>query len=245
MASAHALRSMQWSSNWRLREDALRNQPVHAHRAVHQLGDVEIHRDAGEHVGVLARHPLFRHQEIDRLAHRILGGRHQVAVDPHDDPVRRRLGARPLEVHVLADDHLDGAAQRCLHRGDVDLAIALAGMSVADLEQRARHPHRNEERRAGDEVLVVEVAGVNPRRRAVDPAHRSRRCHADAAEERMHRDVDPVGEVRDVVQRVERDDPALPGGEVLGDEPAARAERVVRVADFGVHRDESHLEHVA
>ena len=35
-------------------EDRLRDHPVHALGAVDDLGDAEIHRDAGEHVGVVA-----------------------------------------------------------------------------------------------------------------------------------------------------------------------------------------------
>ncbi len=34
-------------------------------------------------------------------------------------------------------------------------------MTVADFEERAGHMNRNEERRAGHELAVIEVAGMN------------------------------------------------------------------------------------
>ena len=98
------------------------------------------------------------------------------------------------------------ADQRRLHRRDVDFAVALAGVAVADVEQRALRPDRDVERRSGDQLLVVEIPGVNARRRAVHSAHRRRRRDADAAEERMQRNGDAGAEMAEHVDRVELDD---------------------------------------
>ena len=76
------------------------------------------------------------------------------------------------------------SAQRGFDRGLIDLAVALRRVAVADLEQRARHVHRNEQRRAGDQLLVVEIAGVRARRIAADAPDFRRRRDAHAAEER-------------------------------------------------------------
>jgi hypothetical protein len=50
--------------------------------------------------------------------------------------VRGGFRARPGYFHVLADDELEPAAQAGLDGGEVDLALALGSVSVADREQR-------------------------------------------------------------------------------------------------------------
>lgn len=62
-------------------------------------------------------------------------------------------------------------------------AIALAGMAVAGLEQRARRMDGQKQPGSGDESLVVHVAAVDRRRRAVVAAEGGGRGDAHAAEE--------------------------------------------------------------
>jgi hypothetical protein len=88
----------------------------------------------------------------------------EVGVKPHYDPMGGGLGARPRDLHVLAHDELELAAQAGLDSGKVDLALALSGVGVADREQRARRVDRQVERRAGADVLVVDIAGLDARR---------------------------------------------------------------------------------
>src|SRR6266852_3941615 len=88
--------------------------------------------------------------------------------------MRRRLGARPAQLHVLANYQLKSADQRSFHRGDVDLAIALSGVSVTGEKQRAFRMHGNEKRRARNQFLVVQVAGMDPRRPAADASRNIR-----------------------------------------------------------------------
>src|SRR4051812_11738547 len=102
----------------------------------------------------------------------------------HDDVVGRRLGARPAELHVLSDCEAEGAVERSLEGGDVYLSVALSGVSVTDFEERSFHVHGNVEGGARDQFLVVEIAGVNPRRRTVDAPIREGRRDAHAPKER-------------------------------------------------------------
>src|SRR6516225_2122652 len=97
--------------------------------------------------------------------------------------VRRRLGPWPAQFHVLADHELKLALQRGFQSSDVDFAVALSGVAVADREQRAAHVDGDEERRSLDQLLVVEVARVNAGRPAADATGLWRWRHAHAAEE--------------------------------------------------------------
>ena len=127
-----------------------------------------------------------------------LGGFVEIFVQAHGDEVRGRFGAGPAQVHVFAHDELERADQGSLHSGDVDFAVALAGVAVADLEERAGGVHGNVQRSAGDKVFVVEIAGVNPGRIAADAAGGFRRSDAHTAEKWGERDVDAGGGRRDL-----------------------------------------------
>src|SRR5262249_45590460 len=47
------------------RKDGLRDHRVHALGAVHQLRDVQVRRYRAQHVGIVARQLLFRHEEVN------------------------------------------------------------------------------------------------------------------------------------------------------------------------------------
>src|SRR5262249_37247819 len=103
-----------------LREYGFRNHPVYALGAVHHLRDVVIHRHAGDHVSLLARQVgEAARDERDGLARDDLHRFVEIGVQSHHHPVRRRFAARPDELHVLAHDELEAAAQAGLDRGDV------------------------------------------------------------------------------------------------------------------------------
>src|SRR5207245_7417899 len=80
--------------------------------------------------------------------------------------------------------------ERSFERGDVHFAVALSGVAVADFKKRAGRMYGNVERRARDEVLVIEIAGHNPRRSAVEAARAFGRRVAHAAEKGMQRNLD-------------------------------------------------------
>ena len=140
---------------------------MHALGPIHELRDVEIHGHTREHVGLFARQLLFAHQKIERLMHGDLGRFGEVRVEPHRDPMRWRLGARPLQMHVFMQDELEDTGERRFHGGDVHFAVAHAGVAVADFEERPARVHGNEQSGSGDEFLVIQIAGVNSRRSAM------------------------------------------------------------------------------
>src|SRR6202030_3572759 len=106
--------------------------------------------------------------EIDRLAHRHFRRFSQVLVNAHRNEMRRRFGPWPSQSHVLANDELKSPGERRLKRGYVHFAVALSGMAVAGLEKRAGSVNRNIERRSLHKVFVIEISGMNPRRRAAN-----------------------------------------------------------------------------
>ena len=139
---------------------------------------------------------------------------------------------------------MESPDQGGFHRGDVDFAVTLAGMSVADEQQRARCVHRNVKCRAGDQLLVVEIARVNSGRRTVDASRGRRRRDADAAKEWTQWNLDAIGKMRDHAFRIERDDAHLRVGKIFGDSTAARAERVVGIRNRQPDLFDSDFEHV-
>src|SRR5690348_12826545 len=148
-------------------------------------------------------------------------------------------------MHVLAHDEPETAGERGLEGRDVDLSVALPRVPVTDLEQRTGSPHGDVERRARDELLVIEIAGVNARWRAADPSHGAGWRVADAPEKGTQRQLDSGGEVRDHLLLVERNDLGARVVVVFGEPAAPRAETIVRVRDREVDRLDLHLEHIA
>ncbi len=105
-------------------------------------------------------------------------------MEPHDEPVGRSLGARPCDFHVLAQDELEPAAQASLDGGNVDLALPLRTVAIADREQRTRGVDRHIERGAGAHILIVDVTGVDSGRTAADPPQGRRGSNPHRSEER-------------------------------------------------------------
>jgi hypothetical protein len=123
----------------------------------------------------------------------------EVGVDPHGDVVAS--SSRPAawrKGEVLAQVELEGTLQGGLDRGDADLAIALGAMAVTAREQRALDEDRQIERRAGAELLVVEIAAEGARDQRGHPAPMRRWRRAHHAEERRKRQFHAPGQVGDV-----------------------------------------------
>ena len=127
------------------------------------------------------------------------------------------------------DDELEGAGELRFHGGDVDFAVALAGVAVADLEVGTLAVDRDEEGGAGGELLVVHIAGVHPGRGGVGLAGGGSDAHG--AEEGVERDLDAGGEVGEHAGAVEGDDLGAGVGEVVGQKAAAGAEGVAGPGD--------------
>src|SRR4029077_12815031 len=116
-------------------------------------------------------------------------------------------------------------------------------MSVAHLEQRTAHEHGDVERAAGDELAIVEIAGVTPRRVAAHPTGFGRGRDPHAAEEWAQRHDDAGCELGAHGAALERDDAhGHPWLAVLRQHSAAA---VVAVVDREIDREDPHLEHIA
>src|SRR5690348_14251975 len=170
-AARKAAASVRWLLDMRfilMGEVLLGDHHVHAHVPVHELGDVRVGRHGRRLIGLCLRDVLRLLEELHHLADRGLRRHHEGGIRPHGDPVGRRLPARPVQLQVLAHDHLDAPLEVCLDRRLVHFAIALGSVAVAQLEQRALDEHRDVERRAGHELLVIEVSRVAAGRVAAD-----------------------------------------------------------------------------
>ena len=137
----------------------------------------------------------------DHVADGHLGSGFKVEVEAHGDVLRGGFAARPEEAMgvvevAFVDDELEGSGELSFKGGDVDFAVALSGVAVADLKVGAFGVDGEIEGGAGDDLLVVHVAGVHPGWGGVVLAAG---CGGDAhaAEEGMERDVDAGSEVAD------------------------------------------------
>ena len=214
-------------------------------RAVHHLGHVEVAGHAAQHVGVVAGEVLFGHQEGNHFAHRVLGGQGKVLVQAHADVGGGRFGAGQGEVQVLAHDKLQGARERSFQGRDIDFAVALAGVAIAHEKQRPRRVHRQIQRGAGYQFLIVKVAAVDARRRAVDAARCGRRGHAHAPEKRPQRHVDARQKMGHHFLRIERNNAHFGVAKILRNEAALGPEGIVSVGNSQINSLNAHFQHVA
>ena len=221
-------------------EDALGTEDVDAAVGVDELGDVHIAGDGDERVGVVPREMgevgILLGQERDHVADRHLGGSLQVLAEAHGDVSGRCLGAgpqQPVGGIALVDDELEGARQKGLEGGDVDLTVALACVTVPGFEESPLGVDGDVQGGAGDHLLVVDVAGVHPGRSGV--VFGAGGCDAHRAEERMQRQRDSGGKAGGHFLAVERDDLHARVGEVVRQESAAGGEAVA--GEIGVEVD--------
>src|ERR1043166_4899980 len=119
------------------------------------------------------------------------------------------FGTRPAQPLLFAHRETEHTSEHRLERGQADLAVTLSGMRVSHREQRAARVHWNVQRGPGHQFLVVQVAGVDPRRRTADTAQRFRRRYTHTSEERAQRDLDTRCEASDHALLVEWDDLAV------------------------------------
>ena len=143
----------------------LGNHAVGALHDVDHLGDRAI--PAVEHrlFRPLPRHAAALDQELRRFRLQHVERLVQVLVVAHRDPVGRRFDARPLQ--RLALEHVHGDVQLFegrLHRGQIHLAVALAGVGVARPQQGAAHEHGHVQRRALAHLADVQVPRETTRR---------------------------------------------------------------------------------
>src|ERR1700674_1182303 len=105
--------------------------------------------------------------------------------------------------------------------------------------------HGNVERCARDEVLVVNIPGVNPRRSAADAARDLGRSDTHAAEKRMQRNLNAGSEARDHALFIERNNFYFWIRIIFRQISAAGAESIVGVRNGELRGEDAHFEKVA
>src|SRR5690242_3905704 len=124
--------------------------------------------------------------------------------------------------------------------------MALRRMGIAGREQRTWRMDRQIQRRAGAEVLVVDIAGVDARRSAADAAHGAGRRDAHGAEEwAIERHHHAARNLRGLGRAIDGNDALPKGGELLRQSPIVGALAVVAVINREADIENTHLEHVA
>ncbi len=159
--------------------------------AVDHLRDTEVSGKRAHHIRLVARQLCALADVAHHLARRLLGRVIEVLVQADRDEVRLGLGKWPLQVHVAPHGETELAGHAGLKRGDADLAVALDAVPVAGEEQRTLVEHRQVQRRAGAQLLVVHVAAEAARHRRAAAAPRRRGSGRDDAEERIERNLRP------------------------------------------------------
>ena len=127
---------------------------MHSLVAVDKLRDIDVSRDAGQHIGVVPAEMFFIDQEFNHLADRHLGRLSEVFVKTHADVVARRFGAWVFQLDVFPNDEFQLSNQGCFQGGNIDLAIPLTGVTVSNEEEGAACMNAQEQGRAGDELLL-------------------------------------------------------------------------------------------
>jgi hypothetical protein len=131
-----------------------------------------------------------------------------------------------MSTHVLASASaaVRPRPDRAFDGGPADLAVALRGVPVAQVQQRAGHGDRQEQRGPGDQFLAVDVpaAGGARRDRRVLPGLGWR--HAHHAEERRERPGEPFR--GPALPRVRVQVPQQPRPRALGQPETPRHGRV-------------------
>src|SRR5205814_8779996 len=114
-------------------------------------------------------------------------------------------------------------------RGDIQLAVTLTVVAVADFKERAGRMSGNVQRRSCHEILVVQIAGLNPRRIATETSGSFRRSDTHAAKKRMQWNFDAGSEARNHALFVERNNFHLRVRVVFGQKAAPGTDSVVGI----------------
>src|SRR5947208_8519643 len=96
-------------------------------------------------------------------------------------------------------------------------------MSVANFEERAAHMNGKIKRCSLDQLFVVHVAGMHPRRGAVDASVSFGRGHSHAAEKWMQRNLNSRTELGHHALAVEGNDLDAGVRKVIGQKTSAEA----------------------
>ncbi|MPM04507.1 hypothetical protein SDC9_50785 [bioreactor metagenome] len=197
-------------------EPLLGQDHVDALLAVDDLRDLEIGSEAEQHICLIAREMRAAGHQLDHVAHRLAHRLVEILVEAHRDQLVGGFGEGGLDLEVLAHGQAETSLERRLDGGDADLAIPLATMAIAGGEQRARVEHRQIERRARAQILVVHIAAEGARLGRANPAPDRRRRNPHDAEERIERQLHAPGQGAGARLGIDRDMDRLVIGELVG-----------------------------
>src|ERR1035441_7796963 len=146
---------------------------------------------------------------------------------------------------VLMNDEAKGAGKKGFHGCDINFAVTLTGVAVSDLKKRPFGMNRNVKRGPGHWLLVVHVAGMHPRCRAIEAPSGFRWRHSHAAEKGMQGNLDAGREMRDHCGAIQRNDLAAAIGIIIGQETPTGAKAVARKRHIYIDLENLDLEHVS
>ncbi len=137
---------------------------VHALGAVHELRDSQVGDDTREGKSLAPLETELAAHELEERIDRDRRGLVEILVEAEREPCFRCPGDRRRQRQVVANGDrepcaLDGSLDRELR----DLAVTLRRVAVAGREECAVDGDGQEERRAGDELLAVDVAAGGSR----------------------------------------------------------------------------------
>ena len=114
---------------------------------INELGDVYVAGNGDEGVGIVAGDVgvvgILLGEEGDHVTDGHFSGDFEIFVEAHGDVLSRGFCAGPEEAlgvltwRGFVDDELECAGELGLQGGDVNFAVALSGVPVANLEERA------------------------------------------------------------------------------------------------------------
>src|SRR5579871_4418709 len=129
---------------------------------------------------------------------------------------------------ILVNNKAESPGQKRLQRSDIDLSVALAGVPVPHLKQSSSSMNRNKKLCPRNKFLVVDVAGMHPRRSTVIPSGRFGRRNAHASEKRMQRNHYARREVRHHLLSIQRNDLAASIRKIIGQKSLPNRKSVAR-----------------
>ena len=125
---------------------------------VDSLGYAKVDDRGAQGVGLLTAQIVRGHHVIQHLAQSGFGRNVQIRIKSHGDVMRFGLGTRKPQGHILSQLNFELPRQNRFHRGSVDFAVPLSGVSIPDGKKTSGIEDGQIKRAASHELLVVQIA---------------------------------------------------------------------------------------